>query len=212
MSGEPQWAPHFIDNHADRAARSPTALRILLGSQLRRLRQARGVTAQAAARAIRASHAKISRMELGRVGLKESDVAKLLTVYGITREKERTAFLTLVRRSNIPGWWHQYSGIVPSWFEMYLGLEQVSSVIRTYQPQLIPGLLQVRQVAHAIIQLGHPGEPDDDIAHRVSLRMARQEILTQPGAPLLWAVLEEQALWRLNEAAVMQKQIQHLII
>jgi transcriptional regulator with XRE-family HTH domain len=211
VPGKPLWSQDSTYVHAGREAHSPTALRIMVGTQLRRLRQARGITTDAAARAIRASHAKISRIELGRVGLRESDVARLLTVYGVTGEKERTAFLALVRRSNIPGWWHQYSDIVPSWFEMYLGLEQASSVIRAYQPQLIPGLLQIRQVAHAIIQLGYPGESDDDIAHRVALRMARQEILTQPGAPLLWAVLEEQSLWRLNEAAVIQKQIQHLI-
>jgi transcriptional regulator with XRE-family HTH domain len=201
-----------IDPSTAREAQSPTALRIVLGHHLRRLRQARSITVEAASQAIQASHAKISRLELGRVGFRESDVAKLLTVYGLTAEEERAAFLALVRRSNVPGWWHQYSDIVPSWFETYLGLEQASSAIRTYQPQLIPGLLQIRQVARTIIQLGHPEESDDDIEHRVALRMARQEILTQPGAPLLWAVLEEQSLWRLNRPSLMRKQIEHLIM
>jgi transcriptional regulator with XRE-family HTH domain len=200
-----------IDGHPPRQPQGPTALRIVLGTQLRRLREARGITAKAAAQAIRASHAKISRMELGRIGFREPDVVGLLTAYGITDEQERRAFLALVRRSNVPGWWHQYNDIVPSWFEMYLGLEQASSAIRTYQPQLVPGLLQTREVARTVIQLGHPGASTDDIEHRVALRMARQEFLTQPGAPQLWAVLEEGSLWRFNERSAMREQIQHLI-
>ncbi|HEX8935106.1 MAG TPA: helix-turn-helix transcriptional regulator [Pseudonocardiaceae bacterium] len=189
----------------------PTALRIVLGTQLRRLREARGITAAAAGRAIGGSDAKISRMELGRVGFRERDVSQLLTFYGVTHDLEREAFLTLVRRANVPGWWHQYSDITPSWFDIYLGLEQASSVIRTYQPQLVPGLLQTRKVARAIIQLGHPRRSADDIARRVTLRMARQEILTQPGAPHLVAVLEEISLWRLAGQAAIREQIEHLI-
>jgi hypothetical protein len=195
--------------HARVQPPGPTALRIVLGTQLRRLREARGITTGAAGQAIRASHAKISRMELGRVGFRERDVTDLLTFYGITDEQERGAFLTLVRQANVPGWWHKYSDIVPSWFEIYLGLEQASSVIRTYQPQLVPGLLQTREVA--VIQLGLPRPCADDIERQLALRTARQEILTQPGAPQLWAVIEEASLWRLNGRSVMQEQIQHLI-
>jgi Domain of unknown function (DUF5753)/Helix-turn-helix domain len=195
--------------HARVQPPGPTALRIVLGTQLRRLREARGITTGAAGQAIPASHAKISRMELGRVGFRERDVTDLLTFYGITDEQERGAFLTLVRQANVPGWWHKYSDIVPSWFEIYLGLEQASSVIRTYQPQLVPGLLQTREVA--VIQLGLPRPCADDIERQLALRTARQEILTQPGAPQLWAVIEEASLWRLNGRSVMQEQIQHLI-
>ncbi|MDQ4102838.1 MAG: helix-turn-helix domain-containing protein [Actinomycetota bacterium] len=189
----------------------PTALRIVLGTQLRRLREARGITVEAAGQTIRASHAKISRMELGRVGFREGDVRDLLTLYGITEEQDREAFLTLVRRANVPGWWHQYSDILPNWFENYLGLEQASSVIRTYQPQLVPGLLQTREVARTVIRLGHPSASTEEIERRVALRMTRQEFLTQPGAPQLWAVIEEASLWRLNDRSVMREQIRHLI-
>jgi transcriptional regulator with XRE-family HTH domain len=192
-------------------APGPTALRIVLGTQLRRLREARGITAGAAGQAIRASHAKISRMELGRVGFRERDVSDLLALYGVIDEHERRAFLNLVRRANVPGWWHQYSDLVASWFEIYLGLEQASSVIRTYQPQLVPGLLQTPEVARAVIQLGYPSPTVDEVERRVALRMTRQEILTQPGAPQLWAVIEEASLWRFNGHSVMREQIEHLI-
>ncbi|MGH3669911.1 MAG: helix-turn-helix domain-containing protein [Pseudonocardiaceae bacterium] len=186
-------------------------MRILLGTQLRRLREASGINAGAAGHAIRASHAKISRMERGRVGCKERDIADLLTLYGVTDERERRSFLALARRANLPGWWHQYSDVLPSWFETYLGLEQASSVIRTYQPQLIPGLLQTRESARFVIQLGHPSASPTEIERRVALRMARQEFLPEPGAPNLWAVIEEGALWRIGERPAMQEQIRHLI-
>jgi transcriptional regulator with XRE-family HTH domain len=194
-----------------RRLKSPTALRIVLGTQLRRLREARGITVAVAGQAIRASGAKISRMELGRVRFRERDVVKLLTVYGVGAEQERGMYLTLVRRANVPGWWHQYSGIIPSWFETYLGLEQASSVIHTYQPQLVPGLLQTEGVARAVIKLGDPRQSADDIERKVALRMTRQEILTQPDAPLLWAVFEEASLWRLDKDSMMRKQIEHLV-
>jgi hypothetical protein len=190
---------------------SPTALRVVLGTQLRRLRETRKVTVAAASRAIHASAAKISRMELGRVSFRERDVMQLLTLYGVSAPHDKEAFLTLVRRANVPGWWHQYSDIIPSWFEAYLGLEQASSVIRTYQPQLVPGLLQTPQVARTVIELGHPGQSVDEIERKIALRMTRQEILTRPDAPSLWAVFEEASLWRLNKNSVMREQIQHLI-
>jgi len=211
MVSGPRWSEDLSGGPVSGRSPGPTALRIVLGTQLRRLREARGITAAVAGHAIRASHAKISRMELGRVGFRDRDVADLLTLYGITDEQQRRAFLTLVRRANVPGWWHQYSDIVASWFEIYLGLEQASSVIRTYQPQLIPGLLQTEDVARGVIELGHPRPSDDDLERRVSLRMARQEILTQPAAPQLWAVIEEATLWRLNGRSVMRDQIDHLI-
>src|SRR5262245_53936255 len=86
----------------------PTVLRMALGAQLRRLREANGITAEAAGYAIRGSYAKICRMELGRVSFKERDVADLLTLYGITDEQERAAFLAMARQANAPGWWQRY--------------------------------------------------------------------------------------------------------
>jgi transcriptional regulator with XRE-family HTH domain len=208
----PRWSQDSIGGQAPVRPPGPTALRIVLGTQLRRLREARGITGEAAAQAIRASHAKISRMELGRVGFREHDVRDLLTLYGITDEPDRETFLVLVRRANVPGWWHQYSDIVPNWFETYLGLEEVSSVIRTYQPQLVPGLLQTPEVARSIIQLGHPSASAQDIERRVALRMTRREVLTKSESPPhLWAVIEEASLWRLNDGSVIRGQIQHLI-
>src|SRR5258705_3340005 len=102
----------------------PTVLRILLGSQLRALREARGISREAAGYAIRSSESKISRLELGRVGFKERDVVDLLTLYGVLDEGERGSLLALAREANEPGWWHRYWDVLPRWFQSYVGLEE----------------------------------------------------------------------------------------
>ncbi|MGH3813101.1 MAG: helix-turn-helix domain-containing protein [Pseudonocardiaceae bacterium] len=185
-------------------------LRIALGAQLRRLREANGISREAAGEAIRGSHAKISRLELGQVRFKERDVADLLTLYGICGEQEREAFLVLVRRANEPSWWHQYSDLLPSWFETYLCLEQACGVIRTYEPQFVPGLLQTEDCAREVIKLGHARGSAEEIERRVMLRMQRQDFLIRSEPPDLWAVLDEAALRRLG-GSVMRRQIEHLI-
>ncbi|MGH3390228.1 MAG: helix-turn-helix domain-containing protein [Actinomadura sp.] len=190
----------------------PTVLRILLGSQLRQLRDASGIGRDDAGYAIRASGSKISRLELGRVGFKERDVGDLLTLYGVTDERERSQLLSLARQANEPGWWHQYSDVLPSWFEVYVGLEEAAARIRAYEVQFVPGLLQTDGYAEAVTLLGHPDAPDGEVERRVALRMTRQRLLTAPEAPHLWAVVDEAALRRpLGGKAVMRAQLQHLM-
>jgi transcriptional regulator with XRE-family HTH domain len=190
----------------------PTVQRLVLGSHLHRLREQRGITAEQAADAIRGSHSKISRMEHGRVGFKERDVADLLTLYGVTDGEERAALLNLARDSNTPGWWHAFSDILPTWLEPYVGLEAAASIMRTYQIQFVPGLLQTEGYARALLRTGYPGVTDDEIARRSDLRISRQEILGRPGAPQLWAVIDEGALRRpIGGREVMREQLQHLI-
>jgi hypothetical protein len=151
-------------------------------------------------------------MELGRVSFKERDVADLLTLYGVTDEQEREAFLALVRQANASGWWHEYGDVLPSWFETYVGLEQAASVIRIYEPVLVPGLLQTEDYTRAVVQLRHVQACANDVERRVALRMARQEFLTQPGAPDLWVALDEAAVCRpVGSWAVRRAQLQHLM-
>jgi transcriptional regulator with XRE-family HTH domain len=190
----------------------PTALRIALGGHLRRLREARGITREAAGYSIRASSSKISRLELGRVASKERDVADLLTLYGVTDGEERQTLLGLARQANTPGWWRDYGDLLPSWFETYLGLEQAASVIRVYEPQLVPGLLQTEDYARAIMRLRHVHVSAGEIERRVALRMARQAFLNRPGAPELWVALDEAALRRpLGDQKVQRAQLLHLV-
>ncbi|WP_308440817.1 helix-turn-helix domain-containing protein [Sphaerimonospora thailandensis] len=190
----------------------PTALRILLGAQLRRLREDKGVSRDEAGRFIRGSESKISRMELGRVSFKERDVADLLTLYGVKDEKTRAVVMGLVERANEPGWWHRFSDVLPAWFQTYVGLEEAATRIRTYEVQFVPGLLQTKEYARAVITAGAVGAVPEEIARRVDLRLERQRILDGEDSPLFWAVIDEAALRRpIGGVDVMRGQIQHLI-
>lgn len=212
MTAAQPGSERTIGRHPERSRRGPTALRIVLGSQLRKLREGNGVSVQAAAGAIRGSHAKISRLELGRVGFKERDVADLLTLYRVTDPDERADFLALARQANAPGWWHQYSDVLPAWFETHIGLEEAASVIRTYENQFVPGLLQTEAYARAVTRLGHPRASGAEVERRVQLRIRRQELLHQPDPPALWAVLDEAVLRRpIGGPDVMRAQFRHLI-
>ena len=174
----------------------PTARRMILGTQLRRLRERSEVSRAEAAYTIRGSDSKISRLELGRVSFKERDVADLLTLYGVTVPAERSQFLALVKESNRPGWWHRYGDQVPKWFDDFVGLEEAASRIQTYELQFVPGLLQTEDYARAIASHGSPLTADDDAERIVAVRMRRQKVLAGPKAPRLWAVVDESVLHR----------------
>jgi Domain of unknown function (DUF5753)/Helix-turn-helix domain len=193
-------------------ALGPTALRMILGNQLRRFREAAGVTPDRAGYEIRASRSKISRMENGRVGFKERDVTDLLTLYGITDERARAGMVSLVRHANAPGWWSKYDDILADWFEAYLGLETAASVIRTFEMQFVPGLFQTEAYARAVTLLGHSAAPAEEIDRRVSLRLKRQDLLTGPEPPQVWSIMDEGALRRpVGGRAVMRAQLNRLI-
>jgi transcriptional regulator with XRE-family HTH domain len=190
----------------------PTALRMMLGAHLRQLREARGISREDAGWRIRSSESKISRMELGRVSFKERDIADLLTLYGVSAQDERDRLMALARNANTPGWWHRYGDVLPSWFQSYLGLEAAATVIRTYEIQFVPGLLQTADYARAVILLGHRAAPADEVNRRVSLRMDRQRILTRRDPPHLWVVMDEAVLRRpVGGREVMRGQLAALI-
>ncbi|MET8154406.1 helix-turn-helix domain-containing protein [Actinoplanes sp. NPDC049668] len=190
----------------------PTVRRLQLGARLRSLRLAKGVTRDRAGYEIRASESKISRMELGRVSFKERDVTDLLKLYGVDDPGEHERLLTLAREANTPGWWHSYGDVLSSWFQNYLDLEQAAELIRTYEIQFVPGLLQTDAYARAVIMLGHGSATAAEIDRRAELRMARKQMLANDDQPRLWAVLDEAVLRRpIGGRAVLREQIQSLI-
>ena len=189
----------------------PTVQRLVLGGHLRRLREQAHITTEQAAGMIRGSHSKISRMEHGRVGFKERDIADLLTMYGVTDGDEREALLNLAREANTPGWWQGYADILPHWVEPYFGLEAAASFIRNYELQFVPGLLQTEGYARSLIRLGN-APTEEDVLRRAEARMSRQDILRRETPPRVWAVVDEGALRRpIGGAKVMREQLKHLI-
>ncbi len=187
----------------------PTILRLLLGAQLRRLREARGISAQDAARAIRGSESKISRIELGRNAVREVDIADLLTLYGITDRTEREQLLSLASRANQPGWWQQYHDVLPTWFQSYIGLEEAAESIRSYDPQFVPGLLQTEDYAAAVLALGDFSM--DEAERLVVIRKERQARFNS-GAMRLWVIIDEVALRRpVGGTGVLRAQLEYLV-
>jgi transcriptional regulator with XRE-family HTH domain len=185
---------------------------MVLGGQLRRLREDRDISREQAGEAIRGSESKISRLELGRVSLKERDVADLLLLYGVTDTGEREAFLELVRESNQPGWWHRYNDLLPRWFQDYVGLEESASRIQTYELTFVPGLVQTEAYARAVVRRGLPDASTDEVERRVGLRMRRQRLLADPAQCRLWAVVDESVLHRaVGGSAIMREQVEHLL-
>ncbi|GAA3211221.1 helix-turn-helix transcriptional regulator [Actinocorallia longicatena] len=190
----------------------PTALRIMVGSQLRRLREAKGISRERAAESIRATHSKISRLELGRSSFKQRDLSDLLNLYGILDPDERSTLFELARQAARPGWWHHYQDIMPGWLEPYIGLETAASVIRTYEVQFVHGLMQTEDYARAVVRMGNAVAPPAEIDRRVALRMTRQSVLDGPNPPKVWSVLDEAALRRpLGGRDVMRRQLSHLL-
>jgi transcriptional regulator with XRE-family HTH domain len=189
----------------------PTVQRMMVGAKLRRLRTDKGLSRDEAGKAIRASAWKIHRLENGQVSFKERDIVDLLRRYGVTDPDEVASFLVLAREANAPGWWQPYGDVVPQWFRTYVDLESAASLIRSYEGQFVPGLLQTDDYMRAVVQGAHL-ESSEEVGRRVRLRMARQMLLSREDPPRLWAVLDEAALRRpVGGREVMRGQLERLI-
>ncbi|MGP4115467.1 helix-turn-helix domain-containing protein [Streptomyces sp. 4N509B] len=189
----------------------PTVGQIVLGLRLRDLRERAGCTFADAAAVLSVNTTTVRRMEKAEVGLRPLYVKALLERYGVAPD-EIDSFLTLVDEANRPGWWHRYRDVLPDWFGLYVSLEGEASLIRAYEPHCVPGLLQTQDYARVLLRTGFPGASEEELGRRVALRMARQDLLTRPGAPLLWAVVEEHVLRRrVGSPAVMRDQIDRLL-
>ncbi|MCA1220437.1 helix-turn-helix domain-containing protein [Streptomyces sp. 8L] len=186
-------------------------LRIVLGKRLLALREHAGVSREAAAAVLDVTPLTIRRMENSEVGFKLPYVRLLLETYGVTGS-EAEQFTELVKDANRPGWWHRYRDAVPGWFSAYVSLEDEASLIRTYEPHYVPGLLQTEDYARAVLGAGAHGT-EEELDRRVALRVKRQQLLTKSGAPMLWILLEESVLRRPvgDSPDVMRAQVDHLL-
>ena len=138
-------------------------------------------------------------------------MADLLTLYGVADAEERAALLNLAREVISPGWWHAYSDVLSAWLEPYVGLEAAASVIRTYQIQFVPGLLQTEAYARALIR--HGGRPAMRRSRgRASCGPTARRSCARPDAPQLWVVVDEGALRRpVGSREIVREQLKYLI-
>ncbi|MEV6755492.1 helix-turn-helix transcriptional regulator [Streptomyces sp. NPDC051214] len=191
---------------------APTVGQVVLGRRLQDLRERAGLKREEAARILRVAPATVRRMEMAEVALKIPYLQLLLKSYGVG-DDEADAFVTLAEEANKPGWWQRFHDILPGWFSMYVSLEGAASLIRSYEPHFVPGLLQTEEYARGVMRSGAIGQTNpEDIERYVALRMERQSLLTREDAPRLWVVMDETALLRpVGGPEVMREQIDKLL-
>ncbi|ASR35400.1 transcriptional regulator [Prauserella marina] len=182
----------------------PTVRRRRLAGELRRLRDAAELTIDEVGEKLECSASKISRIETGHVGVTPRDARDLLELYGV-RGDEQEALVQLAREARKRGWWHAYNEVFTGTF---VGLEADASSLFAFQALLVPGLLQTKEYAHAVIKAMRPSAPNSDIARRVAARMERQQLLADIQPPEYWAIIDEAVLHRaVGGSAVMAEQM-----
>lgn len=196
-------------------AGSPSMRRRRLAAELRRLRSESNQSIEDVAGALRWPGSKVSRIENRQVGVSTRDLRKLLELYSVEDAGYRDELLELARRATERGWWQSYrSAVIPSSYANLIGLESEAATIRSYEPELVPGLLQTADYARAIIRAGRPADTSQEIERRVEVRMERQEVLVRadPRPPKVSVVLNEGVLLRrVGSAEIMRAQIEHLM-
>jgi transcriptional regulator with XRE-family HTH domain len=187
---------------------SPTVRRRRLASELRRLREAAGLTIDEVGDKLECSASKISRIETGHVGVTPRDVRDMLELYPVD-DDQREALVQLAREARKKGWWHAYNEVFTGSF---VGLESDAAFLHGFQALLVPGLLQTEEYMRAVIQAIRPDHDEDAIERRVNARLTRQKLLTDLQPPEYWAIMDESVLSRgVGGPEVMRGQLLRLI-
>ena len=192
--------------------RSPTVRRRELGALLRKLRLEKGLTVEQAADHLLFSMSKLSRIETGHGVATLRDIRDFCDLYDVTDEAERERMMNLARAGKQQGWWQPYD--LP--YSTYVGLEAEATSIRTFQPSVVPGLLQTEEYARAVHQAAEPeaslGQLTPDIVEqRVRARLRRQRRLKDINPLGFRAVLDEALLHRVvGSPEVMERQLAHI--
>jgi transcriptional regulator with XRE-family HTH domain len=194
------------------ASHSPTVRRRQLIAELKRLREASGLTQEDVAERLDWHPTKVFRIETGRTGPHPNDVRVMLDVYGVTDREQREAIVQLAKDARQRGWWYSYRDVLASRYELYIGLESEASSIRNFQLAVIPGLLQTPDYARALVRGGRFELDPEAVERLVEVRLTRQQLLTKPDRPRFWVIIDEAALRRsIGGAAIMQAQLNYLI-
>lgn len=186
---------------------SITLRRKELGRLLRELRTSRGHSLDDVATELMCSTTKISRMESGSRAVSGRDVRDLCRFYGIEKQ-EQDRLMEIASESRQSSWWQTYD----LRYGTFIDLEQSASIITEYQTVVIPGLVQTRDYASALIHAVMPKLRQEELDSRVKARMERQSLLHQPNPPLFWGVIDELALQRvIGSPSIMAEQMKHLV-
>lgn len=195
------------------AEQVPTVRRRRLGSELRKLREEAGRSLEDAAGVLECHRSRISRIELGYLGVRARDVRDLLNDYGVSNEDLRARLTELARHGSKRGWWDAYGQIIAPAYANYLELEADTDYIRAFESILIPGLLQTEDYSRAVIRANPALVRDDDVDTLMRVKIERQTILTRQDGPVrFWAIIGEAALRTpIGGTEVMRAQLDHLV-
>lgn len=178
-----------------------------LAAELRRLREAAGLTCDEVAARLDCSASKISRIETGRVLVSPRDARDILRIYGVPDE-QRDSLIQLARDARQKGWWQAYGDTVQPHLATYLGLEHASSEIRIWQPSRVHGLVQTEAYARAVLSAARVGKVHPDTDRSLELLMERQRV----GPTRLRLLLDEASLrHQVGGPGVLRGQLEHLI-
>jgi transcriptional regulator with XRE-family HTH domain len=190
-----------------------------LRSRLRQAREALDLTQREVAAALDWSESKLIRIETGQIGISPTDLRALLAHYRVTGEDEVDRLVEIARSTRRDPW-TKYRDVLNSEFVTYLGYEGSADRAYYFDHVVIPGVVQTRSYAQALIESTVPAQPDDPgardarIRRFVDARMERQRILAEPDAPRMTLVIADTALrqWvgRPGSAAVQADQFRHL--
>lgn len=192
------------------AARTTTRRR-QLGVTMRKLRTRKGMTLEEAGRAIGVSKATVSRYETTEGPIKWIVVDALCREYGAS-EAERRAVVNLAKDAKQQGWWNSFADSIPESMNLLLTLEDEATREDHFACLYVPGLLQTRRYTEAVQHASEMRLPPDEIERLVDIRMKRQDILTRPDAPHVWAILDESVIRRVvGDRDIMREQLAHML-
>jgi transcriptional regulator with XRE-family HTH domain len=193
-------------------ATGPTVRRRRLGTELRRLRDSSGYKLEEVAAELGVAPSTLSRIETGKAPTKSAYLNQMLKMYGVDDTGQRQILVDMAREGHRKGWWAAYEDVLPSGFDIYVGLEAETAAIRSYEISVVPGLLQTADYARAVIREMFPRHTAQQIDRLVDLRMARQQRLDDEPPLELWAILDEAPIRRtVGGAAIMRRQLSHLL-
>jgi hypothetical protein len=188
----------------------PTMRRRRLGAELRKCREDAGLTQDAVSRTFEWHAAKVTRIETARVAVTPRDVKDLLTLYGVHDEDYREALMELARQSRQRTWWTDYRDLMRP--GNFVGMEAEASVVREWEPIIMPGLLQTERYMRALMRTGRPSDTAEKLDRRIELRMKRQARLTNQPALRLHAIIDESVIHRsVGGKDVMREQLRRVL-
>ncbi len=189
----------------------PTVRRRRLGSELRKLRDANSLKLEEVAAELGVAPSTLSRIETGKAPTKSAYLNQMLEMYGVTDPAQRQVLVDMAREGHRKGWWAAYDDVLPSGFDIFVGLEAETTGIRSYENSVVHGLLQTQDYARAVLRELQPRQTAEQVDRQVDLRMARQRRLEEEPALDLWVIHDEAVIRRaVGGPVVMRGQLARL--